>query len=176
MLDIIHFFFFLMIRRPPRSTLFPYTTLFRSLTKIGAYDCANGTEFKNLVRYPRLEWKFSRDVRLHGIWLLRCRYWTGIFPERKCVCILDAVVDDIWRCLSYASGGGIGLGRIHRQTWKARRIAFNSLSDVSRNFYDRLHARVRYDRPVGSAAGRCRKITTGFLGRHGTWWRFRLSV
>src|SRR2546430_5544801 len=26
----IFFFFFLMIRRPPRSTLFPYTTLFRS--------------------------------------------------------------------------------------------------------------------------------------------------
>src|SRR3712207_8783861 len=26
----ILFFFFLMIRRPPRSTLFPYTTLFRS--------------------------------------------------------------------------------------------------------------------------------------------------
>src|SRR2546422_2872132 len=26
------FFFFLMIRRPPRSTLFPYTTLFRSRT------------------------------------------------------------------------------------------------------------------------------------------------
>src|SRR2546422_9059183 len=29
------FFFFLMIRRPPRSTLFPYTTLFRS----GSADC-----------------------------------------------------------------------------------------------------------------------------------------
>src|SRR2546421_9863601 len=30
-LVILHFiFFFLMIRRPPRSTLFPYTTLFRS--------------------------------------------------------------------------------------------------------------------------------------------------
>src|SRR2546429_5517553 len=27
---IFLFFFFLMIRRPPRSTLFPYTTLFRS--------------------------------------------------------------------------------------------------------------------------------------------------
>src|SRR2546430_3820248 len=27
-----YIFFFLMIRRPPRSTLFPYTTLFRSLT------------------------------------------------------------------------------------------------------------------------------------------------
>src|SRR5690606_2677163 len=25
-----HFLFFLMLRRPPRSTLFPYTTLFRS--------------------------------------------------------------------------------------------------------------------------------------------------
>src|SRR3712207_7279620 len=28
-------FFFLMIRRPPRSTLFPYTTLFRSLLPFG---------------------------------------------------------------------------------------------------------------------------------------------
>src|SRR2546430_12623498 len=35
-------FFFLMIRRPPRSTLFPYTTLFRShdhvATRVGARD------------------------------------------------------------------------------------------------------------------------------------------
>src|SRR2546430_7468092 len=30
------FFFFLMIRRPPRSTLFPYTTLFRSVEVFGA--------------------------------------------------------------------------------------------------------------------------------------------
>src|SRR5207344_3677410 len=29
-LSFLLFFFFLMIRRPPRSTLFPYTTLFRS--------------------------------------------------------------------------------------------------------------------------------------------------
>src|SRR6476620_12405561 len=29
------FFFFLMIRRPPRSTLFPYTTLFRSNPRAG---------------------------------------------------------------------------------------------------------------------------------------------
>src|SRR5689334_23745578 len=28
---VFAFFFFLMLRRPPRSTLFPYTTLFRSL-------------------------------------------------------------------------------------------------------------------------------------------------
>src|SRR4051812_49888448 len=31
-----HVFFFLMIRRPPRSTLFPYTTLFRSWTSLTA--------------------------------------------------------------------------------------------------------------------------------------------
>src|SRR5437773_6725533 len=31
------FFFFLMLRRPPRSTLFPYTTLFRSRDSI---ECA----------------------------------------------------------------------------------------------------------------------------------------
>src|SRR5689334_24573607 len=31
----LYCFFFLMIRRPPRSTLFPYTTLFRSLLRRG---------------------------------------------------------------------------------------------------------------------------------------------
>src|SRR5258708_25542557 len=31
-IDLFSVFFFLMIRRPPRSTLFPYTTLFRSLS------------------------------------------------------------------------------------------------------------------------------------------------
>src|SRR2546430_8556064 len=32
---LVHvFFFFLMIRRPPRSTLLPYTTLFRSVTEL----------------------------------------------------------------------------------------------------------------------------------------------
>src|SRR5256885_4101417 len=35
MISLSFFFFFLMIRRPPRSTLFPYTTLFRSVAKFG---------------------------------------------------------------------------------------------------------------------------------------------
>src|SRR6202047_3912035 len=34
----VSFFFFLMIRRPPRSTLFPYTTLFRSVRSIFAQN------------------------------------------------------------------------------------------------------------------------------------------
>src|SRR2546427_9319965 len=32
---VLILFFFLMIRRPPRSTLFPYTTLFRSCQQVG---------------------------------------------------------------------------------------------------------------------------------------------
>src|SRR5947199_1295339 len=35
-LSLLIFFFFLMIRRPPRSTLFPYTTLFRSPAGAGS--------------------------------------------------------------------------------------------------------------------------------------------
>src|SRR2546422_3747407 len=53
----VFFFFFLMIRRPPRSTLFPYTTLFRSVRGFG--------------RQP-----VQRHVRRHGdgseqLWPLR---------------------------------------------------------------------------------------------------------
>src|ERR1035438_982068 len=41
------FFFFLMIRRPPRSTLFPYTTLFRSITRIfGRHTVKAGFEWR----------------------------------------------------------------------------------------------------------------------------------
>src|SRR5260370_17222885 len=36
------FFFFLMIRRPPRSTLFPYTTLFRSVQALAAQASEEG--------------------------------------------------------------------------------------------------------------------------------------
>src|ERR1017187_6120783 len=50
----LFFFFFLMIRRPPRSTLFPYTTLFRSvqpdteLTEIARKRLAALKEFSDL--------------------------------------------------------------------------------------------------------------------------------
>src|SRR2546430_159697 len=50
------FFFFLMIRRPPRSTLFPYTTLFRSPARPGADRSAVGGHAVVLlgaVRVPR---------------------------------------------------------------------------------------------------------------------------
>src|SRR5216683_618455 len=44
-------FFFLMIRRPPRSTLFPYTTLFRSTmpAPVVEFCCASGDSFGTSV-------------------------------------------------------------------------------------------------------------------------------
>src|SRR5256885_7203277 len=50
------FFFFLMIRRPPRSTLFPYTTLFRSV--IGLKN--------NLIRGVRKASDFLMALQLTG--------------------------------------------------------------------------------------------------------------
>src|SRR3712207_9334836 len=46
------FFFFLMIRRPPRSTLFPYTTLFRSTLTLRAADQAGADGLKELLEGP----------------------------------------------------------------------------------------------------------------------------
>src|SRR2546429_3049374 len=40
---VVCFFFFLMIRRPPRSTLFPYTTLFRSRNRANSAWISGGT-------------------------------------------------------------------------------------------------------------------------------------
>src|SRR5258706_13971529 len=46
-------FFFLMIRRPPRSTLFPYTTLFRSPT--GSWPISSGSTTSSKARCARWE-------------------------------------------------------------------------------------------------------------------------
>src|SRR3989449_7535081 len=48
-----------MIRRPPRSTLFPYTTLFRSLNGEGA----KGDSVKARVWEKLLEYRFGRPAR-----------------------------------------------------------------------------------------------------------------
>src|SRR5258707_4395190 len=53
------FFFFLMIRRPPRSTLFPYTTLFRSFEVLKRYPrgvfTAMGLRFAENIMYYLVE-------------------------------------------------------------------------------------------------------------------------
>src|SRR2546429_9384770 len=60
------FFFFLMIRRPPRSTLFPYTTLFRSALQRPALLSSKGREISPCCRYSRSEEHTSElQSRLH---------------------------------------------------------------------------------------------------------------
>src|SRR2546430_5611371 len=53
------YFFFLMIRRPPRSTLFPYTTLFRS--RAGADG--GGGDYRHDIHAPdRRPWPRGRTA------------------------------------------------------------------------------------------------------------------
>ena len=80
----VTFFFFLMIRRPPRSTLFPYTTLFRSNdlmrseVEAGLFfiGFCNG-EPGGTIRYQHEDQQFWPDVNpgeaayLHRIAVLR---------------------------------------------------------------------------------------------------------
>src|SRR5258705_9886259 len=57
-------FFFLMIRRPPRSTLFPYTTLFRSLVgRTGGVKILARGEFtkKLTIRAHKFSGKAAED-------------------------------------------------------------------------------------------------------------------
>src|SRR5437660_10778771 len=68
-LSLLHFFF-LMIRRPPRSTLFPYTTLFRSqYFCVPEYGTANGRLHFHAVHFMRtlptgsVDPNFGRRVR-----------------------------------------------------------------------------------------------------------------
>src|SRR5260221_4754318 len=66
------FFFFLMIRRPPRSTLFPYTTLFRSFLTESLVDGerSQSKSFSSCARIGRIfsfsasrsEERFSRNA------------------------------------------------------------------------------------------------------------------
>src|SRR3989304_587280 len=59
--------FFLMIRRPPRSTLFPYTTLFRStpfFARAGSNEC--GWRRSASTRTTRQSWRDRKSTRLNS--------------------------------------------------------------------------------------------------------------
>src|SRR5260221_1384856 len=61
------FFFFLMIRRPPRSTLFPYTTLFRSVAEVGTHLLRSAVlaGVLNAVRNKRSE-EHTSELQSHS--------------------------------------------------------------------------------------------------------------
>src|SRR3712207_7847644 len=61
------FFFFLMIRRPPRSTLFPYTTLFRSRIRSWTTTRRASRAMPGVIfEAPR-----SRSRKTIGTWTMR---------------------------------------------------------------------------------------------------------
>src|SRR5438270_6516262 len=61
---IVCSFFFLMIRRPPRSTLFPYTTLFRSDGATGfAASLTSLSFFKRSQKIPGRALEKDKEVR-----------------------------------------------------------------------------------------------------------------
>src|SRR5256885_15996212 len=80
--------FFLMIRRPPRSTLFPYTTLFRSQGQIVALDRLCDTVVRVVVRtlaaQDPIEYEPGQYVRLKlpGIGVSR-DYSMANLPSRE---------------------------------------------------------------------------------------------
>src|SRR5437868_10435852 len=60
---LLSFSFFLIVRRPPRSTLFPYTTLFRS--QQGLFNCFSRDEGGDAITFYELMHgvSFAKAVR-----------------------------------------------------------------------------------------------------------------
>src|SRR5437762_8022644 len=56
---VFFIFFFLMLRRPPRSTLFPYTTLFRSIERFSLREINTQPRLGETV--PMGAWFSNRD-------------------------------------------------------------------------------------------------------------------
>src|SRR2546430_16973280 len=59
-------FFFLMIRRPPRSTLFPYTTLFRSSPSLHSRRCRHHLDVRRFQRRSPPDRKSTRLNSSHS--------------------------------------------------------------------------------------------------------------
>src|SRR2546429_10007133 len=76
------FFFFLMIRRPPRSTLFPYTTLFRSLILNFPPDHATEQNPCNRSRHQRDRYRRTRRRRTHRLRSKRSEEHTSELQSR----------------------------------------------------------------------------------------------
>src|SRR3712207_8470503 len=80
------FFFFLMIRRPPRSTLFPYTTLFRSV-EVRVDDARPGRQRVRVVERALARGRLGPDVVVVGAGVEKAATHdgppSGISPARR---------------------------------------------------------------------------------------------
>ena len=61
------------MRRPPKSTLFPYTTLFRSMTDLQRVNCSNNVAdyYQKLTVAREARNKLSEDVKILDELLVR---------------------------------------------------------------------------------------------------------
>src|SRR3712207_9344640 len=76
-----------MIRRPPRSTLFPYTTLFRSFPKTYLDTVENMIMFYMNISFPDYTNPCFSDAKLttKKEMLKNYRDWHKLFPENKAI-------------------------------------------------------------------------------------------
>src|SRR6266536_5875319 len=78
------FFFFLMIRRPPRSTLFPYTTLFRSRRwPPPCPHCAHGSTHHERSEEHTSELQSRVDLVCRLLLEKKKKNHIRVHPERK---------------------------------------------------------------------------------------------
>src|SRR2546423_6112224 len=106
------FFFFLMIRRPPRSTLFPYTTLFRSGSAVREPARSLPSSEEGLGRRPRYASRNPRSEEhtseLQSLAYLVCR----LLLEKKNLDTMDHALDTLRRRLKPSR-------RRHTPEWSA---------------------------------------------------------
>src|SRR5260370_30298196 len=80
-------FFFLMIRRPPRSTLFPYTTLFRS-----PWDSGHAAPYLHLRARPGLGRSEEHTSELQSHLNLVCRLLLEKKKKERSSAVINALL------------------------------------------------------------------------------------
>src|SRR5438445_8468878 len=98
-------FFFLMIRRQPRSTLFPYTTLFRSLLSIEEGSLYPALHRMEQSGWIRSEWKMT-DTNREAKFYRRSEEHTSELQSRQylvCRLLLEKKKKEIIRAITLTS-------------------------------------------------------------------------
>src|ERR1043165_8809129 len=90
-------FFFLMIRRPPRSTLFPYTTLFRSIRRLKALSqqilATQENERRRLAR--ELHDEIGQVLTTVGMRLHQLRAATAIAGLDEDIAFVNRAIEEV---------------------------------------------------------------------------------